>query len=222
MTMIVAGGAEPPRVLLADSDPISRHVLGGTLREAAELDLIAATDSRRPVREWPLREADLVVIVAGPRENHVRLVQELTGEGVRALLIGVDWTRHSIEAAFASDVCGCISKDWAVTDLVAAAVAAASGYVVLSPDLVGMCVQVKPMSPVGALESRLRALTVREREVLTLLAEGMTTAEVARRLTVSRATVKSHVSHVLTKVGARNRMEAVLLMRSALGCGLDP
>jgi DNA-binding CsgD family transcriptional regulator len=58
-------------------------------------------------------------------------------------------------------------------------------------------------------------LTDREHEVLSLLADGMSTVEAARSLGVSPATIKSHVSHALPKLGARNRLEAVLLIRNA-------
>jgi DNA-binding NarL/FixJ family response regulator len=57
-------------------------------------------------------------------------------------------------------------------------------------------------------------LTEREYEVLNLLAEGMSTAEAATELRVSPATVKSHVSHALPKLGARNRVEAVLMIKT--------
>ncbi|TDB91983.1 LuxR family transcriptional regulator [Micromonospora fluostatini] len=63
---------------------------------------------------------------------------------------------------------------------------------------------------------RVGALTSREREVLSLLAGGMTTAEAAAALRISPTTVKSHVSHALPKLGVRNRMEAVLLAQRML------
>lgn len=221
--------ARAPRVVLADGDPISRQVLGSTLCATGSVRLVAAMDSRTPVREWPQERPDLAILVAGPEENHVRMAQELVASEISPLLIGVDWTRHRLDAAFASGVAGCLSKQWAIGNLAAAANAAAAGYVVLSPDLVRMYVSglfstggptLKAVSDGRSLDSMLGGLTVREREVLTRLAEGMSTTEVSDSLAVSPATVKSHVSHSLAKLGVRNRLEAVLLMQAALGCGV--
>jgi DNA-binding NarL/FixJ family response regulator len=103
----------------------------------------------------------------------------------------------------------------------------ASGHVVLSPQLLGQCLQKKPASggsPFGLdgpvpLDTLLATLTKREREVLDLLADGKSTAEAAEVLMLSAATVKSHVSHALSKLGVRNRLEAVLLMQRGRTAG---
>ncbi|WP_405783120.1 response regulator transcription factor [Streptomyces sp. NBC_00859] len=212
---------EPPRVLLLDGDPVSRQVFGGTLNGDDQVSLVATGDSRQPLAEWPLHRADLTILVSGPLENHVLKAQDVARRGGRALLVGVDWTKHRLDAALSSGVSGCLSKDWALCHLPQAAAAAATGHVVLSPDLVGLCVSMQPVDAGRGLAHRLRCLTRREREVLTLLAEGMSTSEVSDTLVVSQATIKSHVSHALTKLCVRNRLEAVLLMQAALGCGVQ-
>jgi DNA-binding NarL/FixJ family response regulator len=122
-------------------------------------------------------------------------------------------------------------KNTEVGGLAAAARAVASGHTVLSPELHGLYtspVRVVP-GPVPSQVSRragspdhlLRLLTGREHKVLALLAEGLSTAEAAADLKVSPATIKSHVSHALTKLGVRNRLEAVLLVRQLLEAGRD-
>ncbi|MEU2774117.1 LuxR C-terminal-related transcriptional regulator [Streptomyces sp. NPDC007162] len=213
--------AEPPRVLLVDGDPVSRQVFGGTLHADDQVSLVATGDSRRPAAEWPLHRADLTILVSGPLENHVLKAQDVNRRGGRTLLVGVDWSKHRLDAALASGTSGCLSKDWALSHLPQAAAAAATGHIVLSPDLVGLCVAMQPADAGRDLAVRLRCLTRREREVLTLLAEGMSTGEVSDCLVVSPATIKSHVSHALTKLCVRNRLEAVLLMQAALGCGVQ-
>jgi DNA-binding NarL/FixJ family response regulator len=220
------GGAV--RVVLADGDPISRQVLSALLDAARNIRLVAAVDSRVPPHEWPDERLDLAILVAGPEENHVRPAQRLIARDIGTLLVGVDWTKHRLGAAFASGVAGCLSKDWAIKNLGAAATAAAAGYVVISPDLMRLSVAgffpdngqaVRALADGRPVRELLGELTGREREVLTLLAEGRSTAEVSADLVVSPATVKSHVSHALTKLGVRSRLEAVLLMQAALGCG---
>lgn len=220
--------AEPEvRVLLADPDPISRHVLGSALREAGRFP-VACVDSRHPLREWPLAGMNVAVLVVGPQEDPAATVRELTARKLRVLLLGVGWTRERLSAALAAGAAGCLVKDTRVEGLAPAAQAVASGHMVLSPAL--LCLYAgpaagaadgerRPPSPDQYVERLLGSLTGRESEVLSLLAGGMSTAEAAARLQVSPATIKSHVSHALTKLRARNRLEAVLMMRRMLDSG---
>lgn len=211
------------RVLLADPDPISRHVLGSALREVGRFP-VDCVDSRRPLREWPLDGMNVAVLVVGPQEDLTPAVRELVARKLRVLLLGVGWTRERLSAALAAGASGCLVKDTQVAGLAPAAQAVASGHMVLSPEL--LCLYAGPGA--GAVDGEHRppstdrllgSLTGRESEVLSLLAGGMSTAEVAARLQVSPATIKSHVSHALTKLRARNRLEAVLMMRRMLDAG---
>jgi DNA-binding NarL/FixJ family response regulator len=217
------GQREPvASVLLADHDPISRRVLGTVFRDAAHLEYLRCVDSHRPVEEWPgLGRADVVVLVVGAHEDATTTVSRLTAYGPRTLLVGTAWTRETLAAAFAAGATGCLIKDTEIGRVATAARAVASGHIVLSPQLLGQCLE--RTSPPGGvslgmdepvpLDTLLATLTRREREVLDLLADGRSTAETAEALALSAATVKSHVSHALAKLGVRNRLEAVLLMQ---------
>jgi two-component system, NarL family, nitrate/nitrite response regulator NarL len=206
-------------VVLADDDPISQQVLAVALRRSERVNLVACVDSRRPVDSWPLDAAD-VAIVAVTCEDEEWLIRTLVAR-LPVVLLGVRWTRARMSAAFAAGASGCLDKAIDVRGLAAAADAVAAGFMVLTPRLFHNYRAQVPQPrrhESGPDPVRLfRSLTARERQVLTLLVEGRSTGEVAAALNVSAATVKSHISHSLTKLGVRNRLEAVLIAQRALG-----
>jgi len=97
-------------------------------------------------------------------------------------------------------------KDVSADDLVRAIRAAHAGRVTLSPEAAQSLVETANQPPAPGLD-----LTEREREVLTLMIEGLNNTQIARRLTVSPSTIKSHVSNILTKLGVSSRTKAVTL-----------
>jgi DNA-binding NarL/FixJ family response regulator len=211
---------ERVRILVADHDPISRHVLTSVLRRSPHLEVAGSVNDQQQLHQWPLDRVDVVVLASAPRENVTDLVRQLESRKVRVLLVGTAWSKRRLDAAFAAGATGCLVKNIQVAGLSAAIRAVASGHTVLSPELRVLYAQRTPAAssahPAGS-EQLLHTLTSREQEVLRSLAGGMSTAETAAQLHVSPATVKSHVSHVLTKLGARNRLEAVLLFQRSDG-----
>lgn len=216
--------AEPEaRILLADQDPITRHVLGGVVHRADQLRLVATVDVRQPLHEWPLDQADVAVLGVSHNCDPVDTIREVVTRNVEVLLIGVGWTRAKLDAVFQAGAKGCLIKDTRIGGLAAAARAVASGHTVLSPELHELYrppSERRPEPPAAqaapgddSAQRLLYTLTSREREVLALLTDGLSTAEAAAQLQVSAATIKSHISHTLTKLGVRNRLEAVLLLQ---------
>jgi two-component system nitrate/nitrite response regulator NarL len=209
---------ERVRVLVADQDPISRHVLTRVLHRSKHLEVAGSVNDQQDLQHWPLDRVDVVVLASTQRENITGLVRQLVARKVHVLLIGTAWSKRRLDAAFAAGATGCLVKNIKVTGLSAVIRAVASGHTVLSPELCSLYAQRTPTtsSPhATGSERQLHTLTSREQEVLRNLAEGMSTAETAAQLRVSPSTVKSHVSHVLTKLGARNRLEAVLLFQQS-------
>jgi len=119
----------------------------------------------------------------------------------------VDW-------ALSIGATGCVVKDAKMGGLADAVHAVAGGYLLFSPELAAQAGPSDVVTPFPLQRSN-SGLTDREHEVLGLLADGLSTVEAARSLGVSPATIKSHVSHALPKLGARNRLEAVLLIRNS-------
>jgi DNA-binding NarL/FixJ family response regulator len=112
---------------------------------------------------------------------------------------------------------GFLLKDTPPEDLVHAIRVVARGDALLAPSVTRRLVEEFARRPAGATpdEATLGTLTDREREVLVLIARGLSNQEIAAHLVVSEATVKTHVGHVLTKLGVRDRVQAVVLAYEA-------
>ncbi|MFF7983314.1 LuxR C-terminal-related transcriptional regulator [Streptomyces sp. NPDC007901] len=201
------------RTLIADHDPISRKFLENALRGDEFIDVRATIDARGPVGRWPLHRICVVVLSLSQGDLLLGKVRELAARQIRPLVVGLDWTRRNLNDVLAAGAWGCLVKDTRPEGVLSGVHAVAHGNRVLSPTLLEFCIpRIASGSPRGEAEL-LRRLTKREREILALLSQGMTTSEAAKQCGVSTATVKSHVSHALAKLGARNRLQAVLMLQ---------
>jgi DNA-binding NarL/FixJ family response regulator len=220
------GAARRIRVVLVEQDPISRHVLTSVLNQGRHTDVLAAVGQRERIEEVAAG-ADVVVLAIAPDEPVPACVNALSAQrGRRVLLLSSHWTKARMDAAFAAGASGCLVKEPAMTSLNGALQAVCEGLVVTSPQVHARRSHHthhhgRGPEEAGAPEQLsadrlITRLTEREREVVARIAEGYTTDEVARKLRISPATVKSHISHCLTKLGVRNRVQAVLLVRSLL------
>ena len=108
---------------------------------------------------------------------------------------------------------GFLLKDAPRRDLIAAVRAAAAGDALLAPSVTRMLIEAFARRPAAAVPapSRLASLTAREKDILLLVARGHSNAEIARELYVGEATVKTHIGHLLAKLGLRDRVQAVIL-----------
>jgi DNA-binding NarL/FixJ family response regulator len=108
---------------------------------------------------------------------------------------------------------GFLLKDAPRADLAAAIRVAAAGDALLAPSVTRRLIEAFAARPaaVAPSPSRLASLTPRERDILTLVARGRSNSEIASDLVVSEATVKTHVGHLLAKLGLRDRVQAVIL-----------
>lgn len=108
---------------------------------------------------------------------------------------------------------GFLLKDAPRADLIAAVRIAAAGDALLAPSVTRRLIEAFARRPASAAPSpaRLASLTRRERDILRLIARGNSNLEIARELVVTEATVKTHVGHLLAKLGLRDRVQAVIL-----------
>ncbi|MEV0222153.1 response regulator transcription factor [Streptomyces sp. NPDC050704] len=115
--------------------------------------------------------------------------------------------------ALRAGACGLLPQDATPDELTAAIHSVAAGNAVitsrLTRELIDAIRQLHPVHPAGRAD-RLDTLTARERDVLTAVASGWSNAEIAARLSIAQTTVKSHITRILTKTGARARVQAVV------------
>ena len=133
---------------------------------------------------------------------------------VRVLILTTFDLDEYVVGALRAGASGFLAKDVPAEDLVTAIRTVAAGEAVVAPRilrrLLDRFADVLP-DPAARPPKALSALTEREREVLVQVARGLSNAEIARALSVSETTIKTHVGHVLTKLGLRDRVQAVVL-----------
>jgi DNA-binding NarL/FixJ family response regulator len=208
------------RVLLVDDQPLLRKGFRMILDEEPEIDVVGeASDGNHGVAMTSELEPDVVLMdVRMPGLDGIEATERIIRSGVSSRVI-ILTTFDLDEYAFAglrAGASGFLLKDVPPEELVAAIRVVHRGDAVVSPRvtrrLLDTFAQRIPVLE-GDGEDRehaLRELTERERQVLMELAEGLSNAEIAQKLFVSEATVKSHVGKVLAKLGLRDRVQAAV------------
>ena len=138
--------------------------------------------------------------------------------GPRIIILTTFDLDEYVYAGLRAGASGFLLKDALAPELVAAVRVVASGEAVVAPTVTRRLIErfIGDEPPDGSpTPATFDVLTVREREVLTLIARGLANAEIAQRLFLSEGTVKTHVSRVLAKLGLRDRLQAVILAYEA-------
>jgi len=214
-----ANGVRPIRVLVADAAPMQRSGLRMALAGAADLTIVGeAGDGAEAVDLARRLLPDVVVMdVRMPRLDGLAATRAIADARlpVRVLMLtAVDLDEHVL-GAIAAGAVGFLSKEVPAGELVAAIRTVGAGGAIVAPAilarLLARLADALPDPAATAAAPGLDTLTDREREVLVHVARGHTNAEIARALTVSETTIKTHVGHLLTKLGLRDRVQAVVL-----------
>ncbi|MBO3661889.1 response regulator [Microbacterium stercoris] len=202
-----------PRVLLVDDHAAMR--LGfRTILEASGIRVVgeASTGSEAVVAAATLRPDVILMDVQMPDMDGIEASRRILQSGGSAqVLIVTTFDRDDyLFAALDAGASGFLLKNADPEDLVSAVRVVAAGDALLAPEVTRRVIErharlAPPAAPRLAVE-----LTEREREVLRLLAEALSNSEIAARLHIGEATVKTHVSNLLLKLGARDRVAAVV------------
>ncbi|MEU6986430.1 response regulator transcription factor [Streptomyces sp. NPDC046324] len=208
---------QPPRVLLADDQTLVRTgfrmILG-----ADGIDVVAeATNGAEAVDAVRRTRPDVVLMdVRMPQMDGLeatrRILTGAPGDPRVIILTTFDLDRY-VYAALSAGASGFLLKDVTPEHLASAVRTVRTGDALLAPAITRRLVQrfARQSGETTALHRDLASLTPRELEVLGLLARGLSNAELAARLHLAEATVKTHVARILAKLGLRDRVQAVIV-----------
>lgn len=209
------------RVLIADDQAVIRAGYTTILGAQADIEVVgeAANGHEAVARAQQLQPDVIVMDVRMPELDGIAATEQLAGPGAdqptRVLIITTFHLDEYVYLALRAGASGFLLKDASPAQLIDAVRTVASGEALLAPAvtrrLIGRYAQrLRPANSDAATDPGLASLTSRELDVLRELAQGKTNAEIAAALFVSHETVKTYVSRILTKLGLRDRVQAVV------------
>ncbi|HUJ34817.1 MAG TPA: response regulator transcription factor [Solirubrobacteraceae bacterium] len=202
-------------VLIADDDHLMRAGLAAVLESDEEIEVIGqASTGREAIALTRRREPDVVLMdVQMPDLDGIAATRELTGAApaARVLILTTFEEDDYIFGGLRAGASGFLLKRTPAEELIRAVHTVAAGESLLSPSVTRRVIDRvahQPGPQPGA--SNVELLTPREREVLVLVASGLSNAEIAAELIIEESTVKTHVKRILMKLGLRDRVQAVI------------
>jgi DNA-binding NarL/FixJ family response regulator len=206
------------RVVVADDQLLVRSGFRVLVDSAPDLEVVGeAGDGVEAVELARLRRPEVVLMdIRMPTMDGLEATRRIVADqlliGVRVLVLTTFDLDEYVYQALRAGASGFLLKDTPPADLLAAIRVVAAGDALLAPRVTRRLIEEFARRPEPAADpAALAALTDREREVLTLVARGLSNAELADRLYVSAATAKTHVSRILAKLQARDRAQLVML-----------
>jgi DNA-binding NarL/FixJ family response regulator len=208
------------RVLIADDQALVRSGFRLVVETRDDLEVVGeAADGVEAVRLTGELEPDVILMdIRMPGVDGIEATRQIvaSGSAARILVLTTFDADEYVYAAIRAGASGFLLKDVRPTDLVDAIRLVASGNALLGPTVTERLLE-RFADGGGNSEAvdAVAALTAREREILRLLAGGLSNAELAELLVVGETTVKTHVSSVLRKLGVRDRVQAVIVAYDA-------
>jgi DNA-binding NarL/FixJ family response regulator len=212
------------RVLIADDQALIRAGFRALIDSADDLEVVGeAASGEQAVAMARSTRADVVLMdIRMPGADGLVATRQIAADedlaGVRVLVLTTFEIDEYVVEALRAGASGFLGKGVLPAELLAAIRTVAAGEALLSPaatrSLISRFLQLPAPTAEGGVDGRpgqLAALTDREREVMALVAHGLSNEEIALRLVVSPLTVKTHVNRAMTKVGCRDRAQLVVL-----------
>ncbi|MGW2405498.1 response regulator [Streptomyces sp. NPDC001739] len=206
------------RVLLADDQPLVRSGLRVIMADHPDLEVVgeAATGSEAVRLVGDLRPDVVVMDIRMPGMDGIEATRLITAgpATTRVLVLTTFDEDDHVYGALRAGASGFVVKDMALDDILAAIRVVAAGDALIAPGVTRRLIADFVKGPAKAAPERsprpVDGITEREREVLTLVGRGRSNTEIAEDLFITVATAKSHVSRLLTKLNARDRVQLVI------------
>jgi DNA-binding NarL/FixJ family response regulator len=207
------------RVAVADDQALVRSGFGALLRSEADLEVVGEAANGLEAVELVRRTAPDVILmdIRMPELDGLEATRRISADPDLAATRVVILTTFDLDAyvhdALRAGASGFLLKDTLPDELLAAVRVVAAGDALLAPSITRRLIEEFARRPAGPAvdDQRLATLTERERDVLVAVAAGQSNAELAESLFMSHATAKTHVSHLLTKLAARDRAQLVMI-----------
>ncbi len=206
----------PVRVLLVDDDDLMRAGIAAVLSSDDTIEVVGeAADGRAAVERAIELSPDVVLMdVRMPNLDGIAATRELLGVSpdVKVVVLTTFEQDDYVFGALSAGASGFLLKRTKPEELIGAIHTIAAGDSLLSPSVTRTVIQrmAHQPAPDSSSEGRLDELTPREREVLELIARGLSNTQIAAALVVEESTVKTHVRHILRKLRLRDRVQAVI------------
>jgi DNA-binding NarL/FixJ family response regulator len=206
----------PVRVLLVDDEDLMRAGIASVLSSDETIDVVGeAADGRAAVERAIALRPDVVLMdVRMPGLDGITATREMlaVSPDVKVVILTTFEQDDYIFGALSAGASGFLLKRTRPEELIAAIHTTAAGDSLLSPSVTRTVIQrmAQQPPPDASSEGQLDELTPREREVLELIARGLSNAQIAAALVVEESTIKTHVRHILRKLRLRDRVHAVI------------
>ncbi|WP_329191927.1 MULTISPECIES: response regulator transcription factor [unclassified Streptomyces] len=209
--------AAPVRVLLADDQPLVRSGLRVIMADQPDLEVVgeAATGAEAVQLVGDVHPDVVVMDIRMPGMDGIEATRLITAgpAAARVLILTTFDEDDHVYGALRAGASGFMVKDMALDDILTAIRVVAAGDALIAPGVTRRLIAEfagRPEAPPARSPRQLEGITEREREVLTLVGRGRSNTEIAEDLFITVATAKSHVSRLLTKLGARDRVQLVI------------
>ncbi|WP_409236428.1 response regulator [Streptomyces sp. PA5.6] len=209
---------EPIRVFLLDDHEVVRRGLSDLLDAEPDISVVGDAENveNALVRGPALRPHVAVLDVRLPDGDGIRVCRELRSRmpGLAVLMLTSFDDEDALLDAIMAGASGYVLKQIKGADLVSAVRTVASGQSMLDPETTARLMRTLRADPADSPSAppELARLTPREREILTLIGEGLTNREIGKSLYLSEKTVKNHISRLLSKLGVQRRVQAAVMV----------
>jgi DNA-binding NarL/FixJ family response regulator len=203
------------RVLVADDQSMVRAGFRMLLADEQDIEVVAEAENGREAVEKTARFKPGVILmdIRMPELDGLQATRQILAEdkSARILILTTFDLDEYVYEALSAGASGFVLKDDSPEQLLAAIRTVAAGDALLSPTVTKKVIKQFARLPRTAPPKEIDELSERERDVFRLMAEGLSNGEIGHELFISETTVKTHVTHVLQKLGLRDRVQAVVL-----------